>query len=189
MADEFSTPISKIQSISTRDDGGGKAEPVTYEDILRQQAQPEEDRQPQQQAPMTQVQAPMHQMQAPMHQMQAPMNQMQAPMHQMQPMQAPMAQYQHSDYGDDHGDEYPRHTRHETHHDPPPPANTSSWLVRKLKRHKNDIIFALALFATLTVVIPRLRAMPRFQEGIPMIVVGMVSVLVGSLTNTITMAI
>ena len=168
MADEFSTPISKIQSISTRDDGGGKAEPVTYEDILRQQAQPEEDRQPQPQAPMTQVQAPMHQ---------------------MQPMQAPMAQYQHSDYGDDHGDEYPRHTRHETHHDPPPPANTSSWLVRKLKRHKNDIIFALALFATLTVVIPRLRAMPRFQEGIPMIVVGMVSVLVGSLTNTITMAI
>lgn len=187
MADEFSTPISKIQSISTRDDGGGKAEPVTYEDILRQQAQPEEDRQPQQQAPMTQMQAPMHQMQPPQMQ-QAPMHQMQAPMHQMQPMQAPMAQYQHSDYGDDHGDEYPRHTRHETHHDPPPPANTSPWLVRKLKRHKNDIIFALALFATLTVVIPRLRAMPRFQEGIPMIVVGMVSVLVGSLTNTITMA-
>ncbi len=189
MADEFSTPISKIQSISTRDDGGGKAEPVTYEDILRQQAQSEEDRQPQQQEPMTQMQAPMHQMQAPMHQMQAPMNQMQAPMHQMQPMQVPMTQYQHSDYGDDHGDEYPRHTRHETHHDPPPPQNTSSWLVRKLKRHKNDIIFTLALFATLTVVIPRLRAMPRFQEGIPMIVVGMVSVLVGSLTNTITMAI
>ncbi len=190
MADEFSTPINKIQAISTRDEGG-KAEPVTYEDILRQQGQPEEDRsmhQPVQNTPSMQQPMP-QQMQQPMpQQMQQPMMQ---PMMQ-QPMQ--MASYAHSDRGDDPGDygydmyDHPRNSRRDSRDTPDTRPSNASWFMTKLRRHKNDIIFALAMFATLTVIIPKLRNMSRFQEGIPMIVIGLVSVLMGSLANTVSLA-
>lgn len=188
MADEFSTPIQKLQGISTREETG-QGEPMSYEDILRQQSQPDPPSMPQQ--PTNQMQqmqmAPSQMPQMQMQPMQHLQNMQTAMPHMANAPHAPHGGYAHSEYDDDEY-ERPMRSRRETRDDVPATPN-GSWFMTKLKRHKNDIIFALAMFATLTVVIPRLRKMPRFNEGIPMVVMAVVSVIMGCLTNTVSMSV
>jgi len=113
------------------------------------------------------------------------MQQMQ-PMPQMQPPQH-MSGYAQSEYDDDEYERPPRPRRE--YRDEQPPAPQTPWILAKWRRHKTDIIFALAMFVTLVVIIPRLRRMPRFNEGIPMLVMGVVSVVMGCLANTVSMSI
>ena len=173
--DEFSTALDKLPSlhpVSTREEGGTPTtDALSYEDLIRdQQSMPQ---QPMQSTP-----------QQPMQPMpQQPMQPMpQQPMQPMQPMQYPGGDY--SDYGDEY-DPHPRARRAEMNPSKPSHAETS-WAVSKLKTHKNDILATGLTLALLTVIIPRMRTMTRFENGIPLVAMLGISIAFASVLNTIT---
>jgi hypothetical protein len=182
--DEFSTPLDKLPSlhpVSTREEGGNPTtDTLSYEDLIRdQQSMPQQQMQSMPQQPMQPMQPMPQQPMQPMPQQ---------PMQSMQPMQYPGGDY--SDYGD-YGDEYDPHPRsrrgatNETKPSKPSNAETS-WVVAKLKTHKNDILATGLTLALLTVIIPRMRTMTRFENGIPLVAMLGISIAFASVLNTVT---
>jgi hypothetical protein len=179
--DEFSTPLDKLPSlhpVSTREEGGNPpADSLSYEDLIRDQQSMPQQSMPQQSMPQQSMpQQPMPQQPMP----QQPMPQ--------QPMQY---HGEYSDYEDEY-DPRPRPRRGSraesnvsTPSNPATHAGTS-WIVTKLKTHKNDILATGLTLALLTVIIPRMRTMARFENGIPLVAMVGISVAFASVLNTVT---
>jgi len=194
--DEFSTPLDKLPSlhpVSTREEGEKPTpDSLSYEDLIRDQQQmPQQPTQPMQPTPPTQPMQPMQPMQ-PQQPMQ-PTQSMQSmqPQQPMQPMQSmPYHGGDYSDYDDEY-DPRPRPRRGSRTNESAmtnasnEPAE-SSWIVARLKMHKNDIIATGLTLALLTVVIPKMRTMSRFENGIPLVAMIGISIAFASVFNTIT---
>jgi len=163
--DEFSTPLDKLPSlhpVSTREEGGNPTtDSLSYEDLIRdQQSMPQQ------------------------------------PQHPQYPMQM---QYHGGDYSD-YDDEYdprPRPRRgSRTESNVTNVSNVTnasnasnaetSWVVARLKMHKNDILATALTLALLTVIIPRMRTMTRFENGIPLVAMIGISIAFASVLNTVT---
>jgi len=190
--DEFSTPLDKLPSlhpVSTREEGGNPTtDSLSYEDLIRdQQSMPQQTTQPMQ---------PMPQQPMPQQPMPQQPQQPQHPQHPQYPMQM---QYHGGDYSD-YDDEYdprPRPRRgSRTESNVTNVSNVTnasnasnaetSWVVARLKMHKNDILATALTLALLTVVIPRMRTMTRFENGIPLVAMIGISIAFASVLNTVT---
>jgi hypothetical protein len=192
--DEFATPVSKLNQVSSRDSDGPKVGPTdmpSYDDVLRQSIQPQETQHHQQQQP--------HAAQYGDHDMSMGAMQGHPTSAHQYPNEPPAG------YGIPRGDQYlPHEHPHVPHHqgsDVVPSNKTGGggggtdaeqettkrqgWK-GVLFRHKSDIIIALIIFVLIVVVLPRIRAMPRFQMGVPTYVVGIISVATACIGNSVT---
>lgn len=195
--DEFSTPLDKLPSlhpVSTREEGEKPTvDSLSYEDLIRdQQSMPQQQMQSMPQQPMQTMQTmPQQPMQSMPQQPMQPMQSM--PQQQMQPMQSMQPMHHGGDYSD-YDDEYdPRPRRgprtYESTVSNASNASThteTSWVVARLKMHKNDFLATALTLALLTVIIPRMRTMARFENGIPLIAMVGISVAFASVLNTVT---
>lgn len=191
--DEFSTPLDKLPSlhpVSTREEGEKPTvDSLSYEDLIRdQQSMPQQQMQSMPQQPMQTMQTMPQQ---PMQTMPQQPQQMQHPQQQMQPMQS-MQPMHHGDYSD-YDDEYDPRPRRGPRTYESTVSNASnasnaetSWVVARLKMHKNDILATALTLALLTVVLPRMRTMTRFENGIPLVAMIGISIAFASVLNTVT---
>lgn len=196
MADEFATPVSKLQQVSSRDADGpklGATDMPSYEDILRNSV-PDQ----QQQSYHGDVGGGpgsgmmMHAPPGPsggvggMH--------MDISNQQGYVDHAPMNYAPHHDqHRTGHREYAPDDTPHR-HKDEGSPEPTKKQVAPSgwrglLHRHKADIIIALVIFTIIVFVLPRIRAMPRFQmSGVPTYVIALISVASGCIGNSIVLA-
>lgn len=195
--DEFATPIKSLQQVSSRDSDGpkpGATDMPSYEDILRQSGAPtQQEHHPYQGA----ASMDHHAQVADGHLGRGPMDMM--PQQMSYSHAQPGGHYQH-DQHEQMRDDYAQ--RYQGGGDAPPadkpndvaktassPAAPSGWR-SLLQRHKRDIIIALVIFIVIMFVLPRIRAMPRYQTtGLPTYVIGLVSIASGCIGNSIVLAV
>lgn len=185
--DEFATPLSKLNQVSSRDSDGpkvGATDMPSYDDVLRQTIQPEN---PQHKQPQQPQYGGDHEMS---------MGGMQG--HPGGAFQYPEPQ----GFGVPRGDHYLPHEHPQAPHQPMEAHASSSKTGTDLQpeetpkkqqgwkgflmKHKSDIIIALIIFVLIVVVLPRIRAMPRFQMGVPTYVIGGVSLATACIGNSVS---
>jgi hypothetical protein len=184
MADEFATPVGKLSSISTRSNDGDKpSKPITYDDILRDQIS-DHDNSAGADHRMHENQGGQRQMDQIEHMQQMPMQ-----VQQHQTIEQPMTQYPRHDFQNESRHDYEERRHRDDGRGGGGGKQRRSWLMTKMSQHKTDIIVAIVVFLVLMFVLPRLRNIPRFENGIPAVVLGLISIATGSVTNTIILSV
>ena len=214
MADEFATPVNKLKQISSRDaPKPGSTDMPSYEDMLRQATMPSTDQQ--QYMPMN----PSDQMAMSSQPMDGGMyggahTTMDSMSH-----GGPHSPVDYSHEQRPPGDPVMYDTRsrsptwtggHRGHHGTSEKTTDGSYgssepdtaaVVSKsgtkttgwrglLQRHKSDLIWAAVIFSIILFVLPRVRAIPRFQQqGLPAYVIALISLASACIGNSLVLAV